>query len=303
MNLFTAMAIGSQLNSIPYSPYQPESLAIFAAMVPYPDTARKDLIDALVVTIKTQYGWGNLDCLQIYGSHSEQAGTINWINPAGPWTASLVGSAYWTADTCFGNVNSVGSGINTGFYPNAGVKFSDAGAEAGYYLTKAPTLPSGSTAKRPLMGAMTTDFVSGQNLPWHTQQAGTSCLSYREGNNRLQVALNTDLELQTPSGIAKQLGLNVLSMPISGGIPRIVVWQDGSTIEIYDSYLPGVTLSRPDTPIHLGAVALGDGLGGHVVKFPSNAEFGAFSAGKVMPIAKRQILADAIATYLTAIAA
>ena len=302
MNLFTAMSIGSQLNTPWVSSFQPESEAIFAAMVPSPSPARKTAIDQLVVTLKNGAVWANLDCLEIFAAHSQQAASLNWIAPTGGISASLVGGAFWTVDSCYGNVNTAGSGVNTGFTPSGGVKYQLADSGIGYYVSKIPTLPAGSTSRRTFFGAMDAVYQAGETLPWHEALPFARCLSYRKADNRLQVAMNHDVSVQTMASVADNLGTYVIANPAAAFPGRkLTAWLRGDTSDLLDVDSPLGVFDRPSVPVYLGAVALSDGIGGHVVQFPSNAEFAMFYAGKRLPVVKRQIIHDAVAAYLAAL--
>lgn len=80
--------------------YSAEALAIFAAFTTPPSTARKALIDACVVSLKTAGVWSKLDALYMFAAADSQAALINWKNP-GTYNATAVNSPTFTADHGF----------------------------------------------------------------------------------------------------------------------------------------------------------------------------------------------------------
>lgn len=66
--------------------FDPEAAALFAAMSPAPDNARKALINAWFVGIKADFGVASIalifDIFYMLAAHSAQAAHLNWVNPA-----------------------------------------------------------------------------------------------------------------------------------------------------------------------------------------------------------------------------
>lgn len=77
--------------------YAAESLLIFAAMTTPPTTARKILIDNLVISLKASGAWTVLDCLWVLAAADSQAALLDWKTPS---TNALVAtdSPTFTAD-------------------------------------------------------------------------------------------------------------------------------------------------------------------------------------------------------------
>lgn len=76
--------------------YDPDAAAYFAAMTVQPDTTRKDLINTLIVNLKSAGVWSKLDWLCLFASHDLQSGLLNAVSPAK--TAIAVNSPSFTAD-------------------------------------------------------------------------------------------------------------------------------------------------------------------------------------------------------------
>lgn len=96
------------------SSYDPAAVAYFAAMTVQPSTARKDLLNALIVGLKADGVWDTYDLLYIGASHDQQAARLNVVNPTGPYTLQAVNSPVFVVDRYIGS-QSGGGYWNTGF--------------------------------------------------------------------------------------------------------------------------------------------------------------------------------------------
>lgn len=296
MNLWMNNAVSAQLNSAWVSAYQPESEAIFAEMVSTPDIPRKLLIDALVVSLKVGGVWSKLDCLHVLVSHTEQAGLLNWIHPTDS-PAYLAGPASWSVDDAFIS-DPVAGAIVTNFSPNSGVKFaSHTNNEMGYYLSQAPTLPAGSSAKRVLMGVTDQAHVSG-TLDDNLALGNEWWLATRKSNNRLLAYCGLDMGYYTGKNVAADLGLFSLSnSSYDNNSPTygMQVWKQGEASNELDGILVGASYSKPTRQVALGAVQMGSFT--PAIKFSSNAQFRLFYAGAKLTIAQRGVIAAALETF------
>lgn len=299
MNLWTVNAIASQLNTPWASSYQPESEAIFAEMVPAPDPTRKGLIDDLVIIIKGAGAWGDLDCLEIFLAHSQQAGGVNWIDPGGPIVAGLAGTASWNVDESYAGSGVGSSAILTGFIPSAGVKYQANNSELGYYVHKKATVPTGSTARRPYLGATDVGYLGGLTLADHEAFPGPWCLSYRKSLGKLQVNVNTDDGAQTMASV-DALGMFAISQYKASGNNHVTLYKQGDTVDLLDSVVSDVTAVRPGVQVALAGINFDDGIGGTPF-FASDAEFGFFYAGKRLSIAKRMAIALGFEAFKAAV--
>ncbi|MCK1501485.1 hypothetical protein [Bradyrhizobium sp. 188] len=112
--------------------YDSDALAIFAAFTTPPVAARKTLINACVVSLKTAGVWSTLDALWVMAAADSQAARINWKNPA-TFTLSPVNSPTFTADRGYQGDGAT-SYLNTGFTPStAGGSFSLNSAHLGVW--------------------------------------------------------------------------------------------------------------------------------------------------------------------------
>lgn len=102
-----------------YAPYDPSSLAIFAAFTTPPTEARKILINACVVALKAAGVWPLLDVLQMYAAADSQAAIINWARPE-TYNAVTVNNPTFVANR---GINGDGSTsyIDMGFNPTTAV--------------------------------------------------------------------------------------------------------------------------------------------------------------------------------------
>jgi hypothetical protein len=97
------------------SSYAAETEAIAAAFTTPPTAARKNLIDAAVVALKSAGVWTKLDCLYVLAAADSQAAKINWIAP-GTYNLTEVNAPPFTADTGFTGAST--KYIDTGFNPS-----------------------------------------------------------------------------------------------------------------------------------------------------------------------------------------
>lgn len=96
------------------SSYDPAAVAYFAAMTVQPSTARKELLNALIVGLKADGVWDTYDLLYIGASHDQQAARLNVVNPTGPFNLQAVNSPVFVVDRYIGS-QSGGGYWNTGF--------------------------------------------------------------------------------------------------------------------------------------------------------------------------------------------
>jgi hypothetical protein len=95
------------------SSYDAATEAIAAAFTTPPTTARKNLIDAAVVALKSAGVWAKLDALYAFAAADSQAALINWKAP-GTFNGTNVNACVFTADQGFagGSTKSIGTGFN-----------------------------------------------------------------------------------------------------------------------------------------------------------------------------------------------
>src|SRR5882724_11855738 len=63
--------------------FDTDALALFDAMVPAPNAARKTLINTLILALKSAGIWTRLDVLYVTAAHAAQPATRNWKAPTG----------------------------------------------------------------------------------------------------------------------------------------------------------------------------------------------------------------------------
>jgi hypothetical protein len=106
--------MGNGMGAAAGTSYAAETEAIAAAFTTPPTTARKNLMDACVVSLKSAGVWTKLDVLHVDAAADSQAALINWKAP-GTFNGTAVNSPTFTADNGFtGNASSY---IDTSFNP------------------------------------------------------------------------------------------------------------------------------------------------------------------------------------------
>lgn len=182
--------------------YAAESLLIFAAFTTPPSTARKALIDACVVSLKTAGVWAKGDKLGVEAAADAQAALINWINP-GTFDSVAVNSPAFAADRGYTS-DGVSAYVDTNFNPaTAAGKFvrnsacfgiwsrtstAAPGATAGFYdgsfgVTLLPRFAGDITEVRINQGAVPTVAAStdGSGLFVGNRSGANAVQTYRNG--------------------------------------------------------------------------------------------------------------------------
>lgn len=125
-----------------FSAFEPEALALFAAMTTAPTLVRQLLINACIVALKAAGAWPRLDVLQVYAAGNAQAASLNWRFPASS-TAAAVNSPVFTPDRGYTGDGAT-SYVNTNYTPGPSYTLSSAtagiwsrtiGGEAGVALS------------------------------------------------------------------------------------------------------------------------------------------------------------------------
>ena len=104
--------------------YDPDALALFAAMSVEPDNTRKALTNSTIVALKSAGIWEDLDLLYCLAAHDAQAARLNWRNPS-TYTCALVNAPAYTVDRGYQGDGST-SYLNTQWQPGThGVRYAD----------------------------------------------------------------------------------------------------------------------------------------------------------------------------------
>lgn len=94
--------------------YCSEASALFARFSSDPGTTRKNLLNNLIVSLKSAGVWSTLDILYVMAAHDSQAALLNWIGTSYNGTANS--SPTFTADRGYTG-NGTTSWIDTNFNP------------------------------------------------------------------------------------------------------------------------------------------------------------------------------------------
>lgn len=76
--------------------YDADAIALFARMMPEPDSSHKNSINTLIVALKAAGSWTEFDLLYVHAAHNSQAALLNWKAATFPLTE--VNSPTFTAD-------------------------------------------------------------------------------------------------------------------------------------------------------------------------------------------------------------
>lgn len=109
------VSFGPPTGAPPAAAFEPEAVALFAAMTTPPTDARKALINACIVALKDSGVWDKLDTLQMLAAADSQAALLNWKDPA-TFTAVPQNAPTFTVDRGYAGNGST-SYLKTGFNP------------------------------------------------------------------------------------------------------------------------------------------------------------------------------------------
>lgn len=135
-----------------------EASAVVDRMTTKPNIPRKQLIDDLVGSLKTDGVWAKLKVLYVLAGHNREATLLNWI--ADDNNCTVVGSPTFTADAGWRGTGAANHYLATGFIPSVdgGMLLND--CHLGLYRTQTGTsgtydMGMGTTANRMMADANT----------------------------------------------------------------------------------------------------------------------------------------------------
>jgi hypothetical protein len=187
-----------------------EAAALVAEMVPRPNNARKEAIDALYSALKLGETSGSnilakLDMLFLFGAHNAQAAPLNW---AGAADLSIIGSLTYEVDGGYVG-NGVDGYLSAGLAPGGLTKFTQNSAFACVGVN-----------------------VDGANTNSVVGQAGSGTgrllVNPRTGTGAVSGRLNTATTFTTTATVASRLGRTEFSRVNS---TQTSVYKDGALVE------------------------------------------------------------------------
>jgi len=112
--------------------FDPDAVALFAAMTTQPNAARKTLISDTIVALKAAGVWSLLDAVWFMAAHDSQASRLNWKAPTS-FTLAEQGTIAFTTDRGWQGNGTTGY-LNTGWIPAThGVNYTLNDASFGVY--------------------------------------------------------------------------------------------------------------------------------------------------------------------------
>lgn len=245
------------------SPYDPSSIIIFNNMDIDPDEDRKVAIDTLVRGLKTDGNWNLIDALWFPASHTEQAGKLNWKNPA-LHLLNPIGSPVHTVDRGY-DFDASTQYLRTNYTPDVdGVNYTLDDASFGFY--------SGDNS------------FGGYAMGVDSSQRASMFL------DSLQIQARINGATAETIAIADTLGLFVTKRTSSSDIE---VWKDGVSI---GASAANNSAGVPTLEMAIAASNAGPGFAGHSDRMIRFAFFGGGGIDVALLYARVQ-------TYLYTIAA
>lgn len=115
------------------TPTQAETTALLAAMTVQPSAGRTALINDTIFQLKNAGLWATFDFFIVFAAHHDQAGRINWVNPA--QVASVLGGPLvFTFNQGFAS-DGTSSYLGAGVLWSALTKFTQDSAAIGVWAT------------------------------------------------------------------------------------------------------------------------------------------------------------------------
>lgn len=250
--------------------YSAEAEALFARFTTPPTTARKALIDALIVALKDGGVWSKIDCLWMTAAADTQAARQNWKQDL--YNLTPVSSPTFTADRGYTGDGATGY-LDTGFAPSVhGVNF---------------TLNSAHLAIYSLTDAQSTGISMGSRTNSGTAH---SYMTLRNLTNVATMRINQDASSSTPASTNSSGGF-VLRR---SGSTAAALFRNGASLGTHAI----VSTSLSTANIVIGAL----NTGGVVGNF-NTYQFAAASIGASLTDAEITTFYNAKLAYLQAIGA
>lgn len=262
----TPIALGRQYGSGVV--YDASSLLIFSAFSTPPDTARKALINTVVLALKAAGVWALLDFLHVLAAADSQAALINWKNP-GTFNAGLVNAPAFVADRGFTG-NGTTSYVSSNFNPStAGGQFVRDSAYYGFWSLTTTVMASVSVA----------GYFDGTN--------GTT-RAHRTAANEIACRLNQNAAATSSTAGAQTDGTGLHGMARSGAA---AVRAAHNGVDIF-------TFANASTALSNGVLTVGyQGVSWNTVQFAVHM------AGANLTQPQELALCNALQTYLAAVGA
>ena len=235
--------------TLPYSgTYDPSAEIYFAAMTVQRETARKTLINNLIVGLKNDGLWTKLAWMSLLASHDAQAARLNAVTPSQSFTVN--GTLSFTADRGYRAPSASASN-----YLDAGVTLSNGGVASQNSLFIGSWLRSdGSSSWRGAVGSHTSPYAyminaettlygalnDGNNVTYSSAPLGFSVVS-RTGATTKKLYKNGSLVGSNSDATSSMTGGHVraLSTPLiaTDGTHMIATWGAGlSDTEVSNLY-------------------------------------------------------------------
>lgn len=267
------MAAATQGGGAAAASYTPEAEALFARMSPAPDTARKTIINNLIVALLSGATsgtniWAKIDVLYVLAADVSANALLDWKNLGGSaaFNATVVGTPTFTADRGYTN-NATTSYLSTNYNPTAnGSQFTQDGAHLMAW-------------NRTSAAATNTSIKTGISVA-----PGVGIISRTSGDETRGVI--NDATAADPVANASGDGFYMICRP------------DASTKRYFKNNAQlGTDISRASTGLTNGTIRIGGATTG------GNFQWAASSAGANLTVAEALDYYNAVQTYMTAVGA
>jgi hypothetical protein len=242
--------------------YDVDAQSLFTAMSVTPSDARKELINNLVLSLKSAGVWSKLDTLYVIAAHDAQAARLNWKGNAS-FTLSAVNSPFFVTDRGY-YTDGVSTYLNMNWAPlTNGINYTQNSATLGIWTRNNDLVTSGSG------GSGTT---------------AVTLLSPRGTSSILKYRIN---QAATSDGAA-----------VSSGYGLTAVSRSGATAT--QAYRNGATSGSAGAIASAALTSVQFNLGRVNGSFAPNEFQAAFTGSNLSP-SEHTALYDSLSTYMTAI--
>lgn len=226
LSLSVSMMLGNRAGAAATPSYDPDAEALFARFTTPPTTARKGLINNLIVSLKDAGVWTKLDALYVMAAADSQAARQNWI--ADQYNLTPVAAPTFNADRGY-TPNGSSSYLATGLTPGAG-QYALNDCHIGVW-----SLTNSTSASAVIIGARTSVTPAGQGL-----------LLVRTATDTISPRLNQD----SPGGSLTNTDSSGHIVGVRSGTSAKEAYRNAISL----GTLTDVSTSSPAVPFFIGAL-------------------------------------------------
>lgn len=208
--------------------YDPAAEALFARMSPEPDAARKGVINALIVALKADDVWDDLDVLYVLAAATAADAVLDWkdFGGAAAFNATLVGAPTFAADRGYTNISTTDY-VASAFTPSTnGVAYTQNSAHMAVWSRTSGQAASGGADT----GGAATYGTNGVGIALRRSATGTTDFRINDSTTSSTAALGDGSGLfvaNRPDASNKQMYRNGAQVGTDFAVASTGLWSTG----------------------------------------------------------------------------